>query len=144
MAAFHTWPSAHCHQTVFLLPAVTCCGVSAPLSVGCHSVATPGQSVARSFSPAEILRSVQYGQPAPDVRDLISARHDPLPGTDRASPLSRRAGVDNRLPCVTMLTLPPYAPMAATCHCFRRQRQVCLCVPLLQQIRSIILNTIIV
>ena len=39
MTAFQTCPSGHSHQTLLVLPAVTISGVSAPLSVGCHSAA---------------------------------------------------------------------------------------------------------
>ena len=59
--ARHTCPSLHCHHTRLLLPAVTMSGVNAPFSVGCHSAASSGESVARSFSPASTVRPAQTG-----------------------------------------------------------------------------------
>lgn len=73
MTAHHTWPHWPCHQTFFRLPVVTICGVSVPLSVGCHSAATRGSSVARSLKPGSTLRPEQYGQPLPVVREAITA-----------------------------------------------------------------------
>lgn len=61
--ARHAWPFSHCHQTLRLLPGVTCSGVSSPLSVGCYCEATTGSLVARSLKPARTFRPAQYGHP---------------------------------------------------------------------------------
>lgn len=73
MAAFQTCPSGHSHQTFFRLPAVTISGVRLPFSVGCHSAAMRGSTVARSLKPASTFLFVQYGQPVPFARDAITA-----------------------------------------------------------------------
>ena len=52
IAVRQTCPSGQSHQTLRLLPAVTISGVSAPLSVGCHSAAISGSMLARSLKPA--------------------------------------------------------------------------------------------
>ena len=63
IAVRQTCPSGQSHQTLRLLPAVTFSGVSAPLSVGCHSAAIFGSILARSLKPTSTFLFTQYGQP---------------------------------------------------------------------------------
>jgi len=58
-------PFSHSHQTLRLLPGVTCCGVRLPLRVGCHCEATTGSMAARSLKPGRTLRLAQNGQSLP-------------------------------------------------------------------------------
>ena len=51
MAACHTWPLAHCHQTFRRLPATTSWGERVPFFVGCHSRTRAGYWAAKSLSP---------------------------------------------------------------------------------------------
>lgn len=111
MAAFQTWPLAHCHQTLRWLPAVTICGVKLPFKVGCHCAATVGSAVARSLKPGRTL----------------------LVGTIGATAAAHCAGGDDRLIAVVLFAVPPCLPVAVSGDGIRGQGTVSLRIPLLCQ-----------
>jgi len=71
------WQVEHFHQTVWSAPYVTCCGVRVPFRVGCHSAASSGCVVPKSFTPTTIVRPEQTPHPVPPflVRFLTVSRH---------------------------------------------------------------------
>ena len=74
-AARHSWPLSQTHQTLRRVPGTTSAGVRSPFLVGCHWRASSGLLVARSLTPRRSARLLQTGQPAPETRLLIWARH---------------------------------------------------------------------
>jgi len=73
------WQVEHFHQTIWPAPYVTCCGVRGWFLVGCHSAASSGCVVPKSFTPTIIAlrleQSLHPGVPPLLVRSLTTARH---------------------------------------------------------------------
>ena len=73
-AARHEWPFGQRHQTLRLVPEITCVGKRGTFFAASHSFAIDGYSVAREVSSGRTFFPAQYGHPLPCTRVFTAER----------------------------------------------------------------------
>ena len=88
------------------------------------------------------LRVPLGGQLWVDRGKVIEARKNFPARTDRTAAAQSRAAVNILLPRMAVFVFPPRMTSASRGDGFRRQRQILFCIPLREQLRTLIYGTV--